>query len=222
LATVLGALMLVCCSHTGAVEWEFVTQRTLLPVRVGSAWGYVDRQGVVRIKPQFKEASEFCNGYAVVKTGEKDAEKYGLIVPSGQFTIQPTFDRMYEANSENLIAVCMGHCAWDSNDARWGFADVRTGALKIRPQYTKALPFSEHLAAVCTGACNDTYDKTFTKTEASGKWGFIDASAPFVISPQFDNAEWFHKGVAKVTLGSGDNARSGYIDQHGAFVAGPS
>ncbi|MGA2601842.1 MAG: WG repeat-containing protein [Bryobacteraceae bacterium] len=190
-----------------------------MPLKISGAWGYVDRQGAVKLKPQFKEASEFCNGYAVVKVGDKS----GLIASSGQFTIQPIFEEVLMQNSENLVAVCMGECGWRSNNGRWGFADVRTGAIKIRPQFTSARPFTEHLAAVCTGGCNETYDdKTYTTTKATGKWGFIDPSGAQIISQQFDEAQNFYKGIAKVTLGSGDSAKSGYIDPRGAFVAGPS
>jgi hypothetical protein len=207
------------CSKTADENGGFVFDRALLPLKVNRVWGYVDRQGAVRIKPQFKEASEFCNGYAVVKVDEKD----GLIASSGQFTIQPVFDKIASQNSDQLVAVCMGNCSYDSNNGRWGFADVRTGNLKIRPQFGMVLPFNERLAAVCTGVCNDDFDmKTLKKTEVTGKWGFIDLTGAFVIPPQFDAAEGFFKGLSRVTLGSKDAAKSGYIDSHGAFVAGPS
>src|ERR1017187_5061433 len=60
LTAILGTFVLACCSHIGnsGNEWEFITPRTLLPVRVGSVWGYVDRYGAVKIKPQFKEAGD--------------------------------------------------------------------------------------------------------------------------------------------------------------------
>lgn len=217
-------LSTICCSPRDNSEQLLLFDRTILPLKISGLWGYVDRQGAVKIKPQFKEASEFCNGYAAVKLGDK----YGLIVPSGQFTVQPIYDLVSEYNTENIVPVCMGDCKYNfeagtNNNARWGFADVRTGALKVRPQFTKAGLFGEHLAAVCIGPCFDIYNtKTFSTTKATGKWGFVDASGTFVISPQFDEVGLFAKGLAPATLGTDDNAKSGYIDHKGAFVAGPS
>jgi hypothetical protein len=40
--------------------------RSLLPLKVGSKWGYVDRNGQSRIAPQFDLAAPFFEGVAVV------------------------------------------------------------------------------------------------------------------------------------------------------------
>src|SRR5262249_37536648 len=58
--------------------------------------------------------------------------------------------------------------------------------------------FSEGLAAV----------------KVNGKWGYIDKSGKYVISPQFSRARSFHEGLAFV--GWGD--KYGYIDTSGTKV----
>ena|ERR1700693_3450381 len=85
----------------------------------------------------------------------------------------------------------------------WGYAHSQTPSqLAIRPQFTHATPFVERLAAVAAG----------------GKWGYIDASGAFRIPAQFNSAEPFAGGVAKVTTGDGKQIR--YIDPVGAFLTG--
>ena len=49
---------------------------------------------------------------------------------------------------------------------------------------------------------------------ANGVWGFIDKRGTIVVNPQFDAAEDFHEGLARVC--SGD--KWGYIDKEGKYV----
>lgn len=78
---------------------------------------------------------------------------------------------------------------------RYGYRDS-SGAVKIKPQYLDALPFSGDLAGV---------------KDATGKWGFIDRSGAMRIAPQFRAVDDF----------SGDRAavdqcdKCGYIDDKG-------
>jgi hypothetical protein len=64
--------------------------------------------------------------------------------------------------------------------------------------------------------------------KVSGKWGYVNSSGQLVINPQFDNAEEFHEGRAKVCLGkpcnwwdSPGDSRWGYIDVSGKVVVTP-
>jgi len=87
----------------------------------------------------------------------------------------------------------------------------------IPMQFGIAMSFSEGLAQVCIGKCeweqNTGYD---------GKFGFIDHSGHFVINPQYDNAWDFKNGFAKVGVGKGDDAKTGYIDKTGKTIWQPS
>lgn len=67
------------------------TETSLWPAcdPVTGLWGYIDAQGAWGIKPEYRNAYEFCNGYAIVDMGE-DAE--GLIDETGAYILQPVYD----------------------------------------------------------------------------------------------------------------------------------
>jgi hypothetical protein len=53
-----------------------------------------------------------------------------------------------------------------------------------------------------------------------GNWGYIDRASNFVISPRFDKALGFSKGLAAVKDG-GENGKWGFIDKSGTYVINP-
>ncbi|HDS30236.1 MAG TPA: WG repeat-containing protein, partial [Firmicutes bacterium] len=54
-----------------------------------------------------------------------------------------------------------------------------------------------------------------------GKWGFIDKTGKITINPQFDRAESFSEGLARVRLGDWKTGKWGFIDKTGQFVISP-
>ena len=84
----------------------------------------------------------------------------------------------------------------------------------INPEYGKAEPFSEGLAAVAL----------------NGKWGYIDKNGRFVIKPRFSEAQTFSEGLAFVKVGGSDanavrdvsgfdaEGKWGYIDKAGSYI----
>ncbi len=54
---------------------------------VGEKWGYIDRYGAFKIKPQFEMAKEFAEGLAPVKSGGK----WGYIDRTGTFRVPARF-----------------------------------------------------------------------------------------------------------------------------------
>jgi serine/threonine protein kinase len=88
--------------------------------------------------------------------------------------------------------------------AKWS-KDMVIGA-----KYDRAFPFSENFALVANGKTN--VDKSFT-----GKYGFIDKSGREIIPIQYDYAESFSDGLAKV--GKLDNSSNkmfyGFINSRG-------
>lgn len=56
----------------------------------------------------------------------------------------------------------------------------------------------------------------------SGTFGFIDHSSHFVINPQYDYADDFKNGFAKVDVGNGNDRKAGYIDKTGKIIWQPS
>ena len=84
-------------------------------------------------------------------------------------------------------------------------------------QFGIASSFKEGLAQVCIGKCVWEKDSGY-----NGKFGFIDHSGHFVINPQYDNVFDFTDGYAKVMVGKGADAKSGYIDKTGKTIWQPS
>ena len=58
------------------------------------------------------------------------------------------------------------------------------------------------------------------KTEDE-KWGFIDAKGRLVIKPQFEDAESFYNGLAKVEIRKEDWIYEGYINHKAEYVVKP-
>ena len=55
----------------------------------------------------------------------------------------------------------------------------------------------------------------------TGKYGFIDQTGSFVINSQFDYAESFSEGLAKVSIGDDTTGKWGFIDKTGFLVINP-
>ena len=186
-------------------------------------WGFVDKNGVETIKPQFSLAWSFSEHVAPVYRGKKcgfiDANGTtvvpfrfnqcagmndgigvvrvnkldGFINASGEFLITPRFEDA-ELFFDGLAVA--------KQNGKWGYIG-KDGQFVIPPQfeYSRVEPtitrFSEGLAGV-------------TK---DGKFGYIDKTGTFVIAPQFRKGGPFKDGIAEVC-----NSRCGYIDMHGARI----
>jgi len=85
-------------------------------------------------------------------------------------------------------------------------------AIVIPPQFDQAYSFSEGLAAVETGFRAEGGKKV------AGKWGFIDKSGKFVVSPRFELTMKFSEGLARA---SEDLGSWGFIDRTGRFLIAP-
>jgi hypothetical protein len=54
-----------------------------------------------------------------------------------------------------------------------------------------------------------------------GKWGYIDNTGAVKIEPQFDSANDFSEGLARVVLTKNGETKQGYVDTSGAIVIQP-
>ncbi len=61
-------------------------------------------------------------------------------------------------------------------------------------------------------------DTSLIPTEQGDKWGFIDHKGTWVINPQFDRADWFRDGLARVYSAG----KYGFIDTKGTYKIEPS
>lgn len=174
------------------------------------------RIGKFIINPRFNSAREFSENLAAVSAIESGVEKWGYIDKSGQFVINPHFS-FAGSFSEGLAPVRYG----DDKNGKWGYVD-KNGVLVINPQYDGAESFSEGLAFVRRGR------------GGAEKWGVIDRTGKTVILPQFIieqtwlnldevvySREGFSDGLARVSIGSGESVKWGFIDKIGNFSINP-
>lgn len=131
-------------------------------------YGYVNKKGLLVIKPQFSEVQNFSQGLAAVKIGDK----WGYVDKAGKQRIKPEYSEAISFSQE-LAAVKIGD--------KWGYLD-KTGKVVVKPQFSEAYSFSEELAAV----------------RVDDKWGYIDKTGGIVIKPQFIDAYSFSEGIAIV------------------------
>jgi hypothetical protein len=149
----------------------------------GSAWGFVDREGKLMIRPRFDTADQFSEGLAHVS----ECGRHGFIGWQGEYIIHPHYTNARNF-SEGLAAVVFS--------MKWGYIDLHD-RYAVTPLYDDCGDFSEGIAAVLW----------------RGRWGYIDKTGKFAISPRFDEARKFVDGIAQVRIGErwGRVSRSGEI-----------
>ena len=131
-------------------------------------YGFIDKDNVVVVEPQYYSADRFSEGLASVMIDGK----WGYIDVNGNTVIEPRFDDA-SIFSEGLAAIEL--------DGKWGYISS-IGEMVIQPQYDAAGIFSEGLAAV----------------RLDGKWGYIDRDGNIVIDHQYEEAGYFSEGLAPV------------------------
>ena len=105
---------------------------TTSAVEPASKWGYVDRDGRVRIPLRFDAAYAFSGGLARVRLGAK----WGFIDKTGNFRISPRFEEGDDF-SEGVAGV--------KSVGKWGFID-RDGKFTIAPRFLSIGPFTDGVA----------------------------------------------------------------------------
>lgn len=209
--------------HGGDSDLDF----SLIPVRQGEKWGYVNQKGEFVINPQFTGAELFNDGLAAVENSDG---KCGFINKKGEFVIPYKYKSVTAFNEgyafvveETSAPVCVntkgkeefkcpdnfsvvtrfheGLAAFKNSEGKWGYINTH-GKVVINAQFTHAGEFSEGLAAIC-----DDHDNR----------GFIDKKGKIVINPQFKSVMAFHNGMAAFSNGK----TWGYIDKEGKYVINP-
>lgn len=152
---------------------------------------------------------------------DKAHDYWPAIVEVG-YIVKPTFDAVSSCFSEGLACV--------KKDGKWGF--IREGLLwglqrtpiektddyAIEPLFDDAHNFSEGLASVMIGEPKSIIDGIeYLIPNHNGKWGFIDTTGAFIISPQFDDAGSFSDDLAPVKK----DGKWGFIDKKGNFIIKP-
>ena len=192
ISLILGVIFLVACSKKSS-KYDL----SLIPVKSGDKWEYIDKDGKIVINPQFTFASLFHEEYALVATGGKgDSSKIGYINKEGKYIINPTY-KSGTYFSEELACVV-------PEDGVPTYIDTK-GAIKFTlKDAEKASIFSDGLAC-------------FTKLDKDGKelYGFIDKTGKVKITPIYYDAWSFSEELAPV---KNKENKWGYINKEGTLI----
>lgn len=188
--------------------------------------GFVDKEGKVRIKPQFSLGNFFQEGKCAVKNRNG---KWGFIDKEGKIVIDYLFDAAgWFINGKAIVSINTKFGAIDGfgkfiinpqysdiwidgenylikQDKKYGWCNAN-GEIIINPQFEEVLPFNgSNLAAV----------------ELDKKWGFINNEGQIVINPQFDRATSFNGKVAFVEIKINGGKKMGLINKEGKYIIYP-
>lgn len=139
-------------------------------------YGYVDKQGKIIIKPQYKSAGNFKKGRAVIQI---DDNEYAIINKSGE--ILKSFNHPFVGDiNEGLLPFK------EKMDGNFGFID-ESGNIVIPPRFTGIEGFNNSRAVV-----NESED-------FSNKYGLINKKGEYVIKPQYNDI--YQLGENRVAVG---------------------
>ena len=162
-------------------------QNMLTPFESNGKWGFKNEHNEIIIKPDFVVVQEFTSGGIAAVL---DDTGWVYINTTGRYLIRPyIFDNGPDYFQEGLARY--------TRQDKFGFFN-QAGEIVIPAQFDFAYPFSEGLAAVCTG-CRFVSDGEH-RTVEGGKWGYIERQGKMIISIRFESADSFQDGRAQVKL----------------------
>lgn len=229
LSKIINLLLVTCllgvasCSSVGGSK----TDMSLLPIKVGDKWGYIDHKGKYVINPQFSSADFFYDGRAMVCLDGK----YGYIDKKGKYAITPRYADATRFSDGVAWVV--------STDGPLCLIDKDGEVVSVRRDLVCAYSFSEGVS-IAEGYEDKYYivDKSgntvhtvpeglwvredfkdgLAQVSARGKKGFISQKGELVIPCQFRNCSPFNGGEAAVEA---ENNRWGTIDKKGNYIITP-
>ncbi|MGK0296023.1 MAG: hypothetical protein ACI884_002198 [Ulvibacter sp.] len=196
------------------------------PVRIGDKYGFIDKNGELKIEAVFNEPFLFENkagifidsnlvnsvidtNGVVLKTYKENRPSWIANKSSDSYNYGPYFEF-----SEGLLAV------FDTTSKKYGFID-NEGNWKIPPKFNHVRHFKEGLAPV--GFWNNdpnitiaTHSESARQYDESIKWGFINTNGTLVIDTLYFEITEFENGVCKVV-----SAKSGiesFINRNGEAI----
>jgi hypothetical protein len=144
----------------------------LAKVKKDGIIGYVNKDGIEIVKPQYEEGLTFEEGYTAVKKGNKwlYLDSTGKEITTADFDDAASF-------SNGMAAISKG--------GLYGYINNK-GVVVIPPTFSNARNFTENLAPAAN---------------AKGFWGYIDEKGNWIIKPVYDFTDNFEKGEARVMKG---------------------
>lgn len=137
-------------------------------------WGFMDSTGKVAIKPQFKNASSFKNGYALVE--DEDSIVKFIDKEGKDFCAIPDEYSYYVSNlNDNGLIIC------ETMEGKVGVINTE-GNIVVEFDYDYIGEFSEGFAVV----------------SKDGKYGYIDSNGNIAFELGYDMCQPFENGTAFV------------------------
>ncbi len=187
----------------------------MAPFKIKGKWGYIDKDGTIKINPLYENANMFSEGLAAVskidtKTKQK---KWGFINKEGEIKIDFQFiEDTINSCAPSYFSEGLSFVSNDGN--KWGFIN-KEGNYEINPQFDGWFNLDLNF--------EDKGEYKFKNGKAAIKqgetWGYIDKSGKYIINPQFLSVQDFtSSGNAAV---QGSDKKYGFIDNDGKYIVNP-
>ncbi len=168
----------------------------------GGKWGYIDRRGVVLVKPRFEWAMDSSEGLAAVEDSDGTC---GYIRRDGNWAAKLP-PRAWQSGSFSEGRAWFKQKLGD--ETLWGCI-ASNGDIVVAPKYRNCKPFSEGLAVVGVNSGRSSSGSNETR------YGYINRSGELVIPAKYRYASQFCKGRAFV---ASDDGQLKCIDREGKQV----
>jgi hypothetical protein len=179
-----------------------------ISVRKGKKWfsAVIDKSGSIAIPAIYPVVSNFHEGLALFSNSRQVVPtKFGFLDRNGKEVIPAVFHSA-KSFSEGLAAARVG--------SLWGYIEL-SGVFKITPRFQASGTGAEGPRDHEIG----NFSQGLTFVWGGNGYGFIDRTGNFVTGNDFEEADGFREGRARVRLKQ--QKRFGYIDLSGAVVIEP-
>ena len=175
--------------------------------------GFLSMDGRWIFEPQFHSVDGFMdNGLAVVEVGDK----WGLVTLDGEYLFEPQFSYIGDFR-DGIAAVEIS----GNESTLWGYI-TENGDYLFEPQFIHAEDFNEGFAVVGIAYSDadshlvpfDELDDSYVETTV---YGYVTADGNWFIEPQFEWADDFDDGMARVSF----DGMFGFIGTDGQYFIEP-
>jgi len=218
-------------------EFSFDFQNGLASVELDGKCGYINKNGDFEIEPQFESAASFYGDYACVSKDFEGNNLFGIIDRKGNFVVEPKFNCIsgYRQTEEGVF---FGALQGEGENGLWGIINVN-GEWVIEPKFNDMIgldSFSDYVSIEVNGKygvidlegnylispISDEYIFGYRPEDLNvyckdGKYGYVDGKGNVIIYPQFEDADSFFNGLARVKI----NNKFGFIDKKGIIQLEP-
>jgi serine/threonine protein kinase len=185
---------------------EKAPKYSLIPVSDGTNWQFVDRQGKIKINPQFNYAYFFQNGLSKVSVLDKSNKADTTLIDEAEYY------KFIKEDGTDLNGVKYKYSTEFRENLAWVVRENQVPEL-INTKGEVIFTFKK-----ANEVCNFTEGLAlFNTLNDSGqvRFGYVNKKGEEIIKPQFYFASGFSDGMAIV---SDKNDKYGYIDKKGKVV----